>query len=82
MAKGNTKHMKNDVRQLVSYISRYMTLLPGDAIYCGTVAPPVLPGKRQEMKVGDKLEVEIEQIGLLRNTIIPMRAPRPTPATP
>ena len=74
VAKGNTQYMKNDVRRLVSYISRYMTLLPGDAIYCGTVAPPVLPGKRHEMKLGDELEVEIEDIGLLRNKIVPMKA--------
>jgi 2-keto-4-pentenoate hydratase/2-oxohepta-3-ene-1,7-dioic acid hydratase in catechol pathway len=75
VAKGTSKYMRNDVRELVSYISRYMTLLPGDAIYVGTVAPPVLPGKRHEMQVGDVLEVEIEDIGLLRNKIIPMDVP-------
>ncbi len=75
VAHGRTKHMRNDVRQLVSYISRYMTLLPGDVIYTGTVAPPVLPGKRNEMQAGDVMEVEIEDIGLLRNIIVPMKAP-------
>jgi 2-keto-4-pentenoate hydratase/2-oxohepta-3-ene-1,7-dioic acid hydratase in catechol pathway len=75
VAKGRTKYMRNDVRELVSYISRYITLLPGDAIYTGTVAPAVLPGERHEMQVGDVLEVEIEDIGLLRNKIVPMQVP-------
>ena len=75
VAKGRTKYMRNDVRELVSYISRYMTLLPGDVIYTGTVAPAVLPGKRHEMQVGDVVEVEIEDIGLLRNKIVPMLTP-------
>jgi 2-keto-4-pentenoate hydratase/2-oxohepta-3-ene-1,7-dioic acid hydratase in catechol pathway len=75
VAKGRTKYMRTDVPELVSYISRYMTLLPGDVIYTGTVAPAVLPGERHEMQVGDVVEVEIENIGLLRNKIVPMLVP-------
>jgi 2-keto-4-pentenoate hydratase/2-oxohepta-3-ene-1,7-dioic acid hydratase in catechol pathway len=48
---------------LVSYISSAMTLLPGDVISTGT------PAGVGAMKVGDVVEVEIEQIGCLRNTI-------------
>jgi hypothetical protein len=59
--------MINSVAYIVSYLSQYMTLWPGDLIYMGT--PPFVPGKR-EMRFGQTIEVEIEQIGLLRNKIV------------
>lgn len=74
VARGRTKYLRNNVAELVSYISRYVTLMPGDVIYTGTVNPPVLPGKRNALRVGDVVEVEIEKIGLLRNTIIAMKS--------
>ena len=52
------------VEELVSYISRHMTLLPGDIIATGT------PEGVGPMKVGDTVEVEIEEIGVLRNQVI------------
>jgi len=48
---------------LVSYISRIMTLLPGDVIITGT--PPGVGS----MNVGDIVEVEIEGIGILKNKV-------------
>lgn len=52
------------VPELVSYLSRYLTLLPGDAIMTGTPAGvgPIRPG--------DEVEVEIEGIGVLRNPVV------------
>ncbi len=52
------------VEHLVSYISRIMTLLPGDVISTGT---PVGVGP---MQPGDRVEVEIEGIGKLFNQVI------------
>ena len=52
-----------DVPKIVSYISRFVTLEPGDVIYTGT------PGSTRAMKPGDIVEVEIEGIGVLRNKI-------------
>jgi len=52
-----------DVNQIVSYVSRYVTLLPGDLIFTGT------PGSTKAMKSGDVVEVEIEGVGILRNRI-------------
>ena len=49
---------------IVSYISRYVTLEPGDVIFTGT------PGTTQAMQPGDTYEVEIEGIGLLRNKVV------------
>ncbi len=47
----------------MSYVSRYVTLLPGDLIFTGT------PGSTKAMKPGDVVEVEIEGIGILRNKV-------------
>jgi 2-keto-4-pentenoate hydratase/2-oxohepta-3-ene-1,7-dioic acid hydratase in catechol pathway len=56
-----TKDLVFDVHTIVSYISRFMTLDPGDVIYTGT------PGSTKAMKPGDVVEVEIEGVGVLRN---------------
>jgi 2-keto-4-pentenoate hydratase/2-oxohepta-3-ene-1,7-dioic acid hydratase in catechol pathway len=48
---------------LVSYISRYVTLEPGDMIFTGT------PGSTSAMQPGDVVEIELEHVGVLRNTI-------------
>jgi 2-keto-4-pentenoate hydratase/2-oxohepta-3-ene-1,7-dioic acid hydratase in catechol pathway len=51
------------VPEIVSYVSRFATLAPGDLIFTGT------PGTTQPMKAGDIVEVEIEGIGILRNRV-------------
>jgi 2-keto-4-pentenoate hydratase/2-oxohepta-3-ene-1,7-dioic acid hydratase in catechol pathway len=52
-----------DVDTVISFISQYVTLLPGDIIYTGT------PGKTMAMKSGDVVEVELEGVGTLRNRV-------------
>jgi 2-keto-4-pentenoate hydratase/2-oxohepta-3-ene-1,7-dioic acid hydratase in catechol pathway len=59
-----TKDLIFDVPNIVSYVSQYVTLMPGDVIYTGT------PGTTSAMKPGDVVEVEIEGIGILRNKIV------------
>jgi 2-keto-4-pentenoate hydratase/2-oxohepta-3-ene-1,7-dioic acid hydratase in catechol pathway len=59
-----TKDLIFDIPYLVSYISQYVTLVPGDVIYSGT------PGTTSAMKPGDVVEVEIEGIGILRNKVV------------
>jgi 2-keto-4-pentenoate hydratase/2-oxohepta-3-ene-1,7-dioic acid hydratase in catechol pathway len=59
-----TRDLVFDVPSIVSYVSRYVTLEPGDVIYTGT------PGTTKAMKPGDVVEVEIEGIGILRNRIV------------
>ena len=71
---GRTSDLVNGVANLISYISRYMTLMPGDVIFTGTVAR--LPEGRRVMEPGDVIEVEIEQLGLLRNRIVTMASMR------
>jgi 2-keto-4-pentenoate hydratase/2-oxohepta-3-ene-1,7-dioic acid hydratase in catechol pathway len=65
-----TSRMIFSFRKIISYISTFTTLVPGDLIVCGT---PTGAGARFDppvwLKPGDVVEVEAESIGLLRNTI-------------
>jgi 2-keto-4-pentenoate hydratase/2-oxohepta-3-ene-1,7-dioic acid hydratase in catechol pathway len=66
----NTRYMIFPVRDLVSYISFFLTLSPGDIITTGT--PQGIGAKRQPplwLKPGDTVEVELQQVGLLRNVV-------------
>jgi len=60
----NTGLMNFGVEKLVSYISAFMTLQPGDVVWTGTPGGGLCP-----VKVGDVTEVEIEGIGTLRNRV-------------
>lgn len=71
MQDSNTQHLIFSVDALVSYLSQVCTLLPGDLIYTGT--PPGVGAARKPpvfLKAGDEVEVEIEKIGVLRNTVV------------
>jgi len=59
----DTSDLLFNVPQLVSFASRYMTLLPGDLIATGT------PGGVGAIKKGDVLEVEVEGVGVLKNFV-------------
>ena len=61
---GNTGDMVFGVATLVSYISRIMTLLPGDVIATGT------PSGIGPMQPGDVVEIKLEAIGSLRNRLV------------
>jgi 2-keto-4-pentenoate hydratase/2-oxohepta-3-ene-1,7-dioic acid hydratase in catechol pathway len=68
---GDTDDMIFSVARIVSELSTVMTLEPGDVISTGT-PPGVGLGRKPPlwMKPGDVCEVEIEQIGVLRNLVI------------
>lgn len=70
-ATGRTSEMNNDVAHLIWYIAHYMTLLPGDILYTG--APVAMEGKAN-IKPGDTVEVEIENVGKLSNPVIAGKA--------
>jgi 2-keto-4-pentenoate hydratase/2-oxohepta-3-ene-1,7-dioic acid hydratase in catechol pathway len=60
---GNSRDLVFPVPYLVAYLSRFMTLLPGDLIMTGT------PAGVGPLSVGDTVEVEIPGIGILRNPV-------------
>lgn len=53
-----------DPATIISFISQHVTLLPGDVIYTGT------PGTTSALRAEDVVEVEIDGIGILRNTVV------------
>lgn len=74
--RGNTADMIYSVADLISIISEAITLEPGDVIATGT--PAGIGWARTPklfMRPGDTVEVEIEQIGLLRNPVADEAAP-------
>jgi 2-keto-4-pentenoate hydratase/2-oxohepta-3-ene-1,7-dioic acid hydratase in catechol pathway len=71
MQQSSTSQMIFSCRQLISYLSRQFTLLPETVILTGTPEgvgfarqPPVF------LRAGDRIEVEIEGIGILTNTVV------------
>ena len=66
----STANMIFDVATLVSYVSEFMTLLPGDVISTGTPAGVGLGMKPpQYLKAGDVVELGIDQLGESRQRV-------------
>ncbi len=66
-----TASMIKSFTDIIAYVSTFMTLKPGDIIATGT---PVKLGSRREqpvwLKPGDVVEIEVSQIGVLRNSVV------------
>jgi 2-keto-4-pentenoate hydratase/2-oxohepta-3-ene-1,7-dioic acid hydratase in catechol pathway len=62
-----TNDMVFGVTTYISTISRYITLQPGDVIWMGT------EGSSVNLQHGDLVEIEIDQIGTLRNPVVAAR---------
>jgi len=70
MQHATTEQMIFKIPKLIEYISTFTTLLPGDVIVTGT--PGGVGARRTPplwMKPGDKVEIEIDKVGVLENTI-------------
>jgi 2-keto-4-pentenoate hydratase/2-oxohepta-3-ene-1,7-dioic acid hydratase in catechol pathway len=53
-----------DCPTFLSWVSGWVTLMPGDIVYTGT------PGATRRLSPGDVVEVEVEGIGVLRNPVV------------
>lgn len=62
--KDNTKNLIFKIPYIISFITRHMTLEPGDIIATGT------PSGIAPIKPGDIVEAEIEAIGILKNIVV------------
>lgn len=60
---GQFSELLFDPLHIVSYASQHLTLFPGDVVYTGT------PGHTKKLHAGDRVEVEIPGIGILKNTV-------------
>jgi len=61
---GNTSQMIFTIPEIIAFVSKNFTLLPGDIILTGT------PAGVGPLSHGDIVEVEIEGIGILKNPVI------------
>ena len=59
-----TSQLEHGVAELLAFVSRVMTLLPGDVLLTGT------PAGVGPLEPGDRVEVEIEGIGVLANEVV------------
>ena len=71
MQTGNTKTMIFDINMIVAYVSKFMTICPGDIITTGT-PPGVGMGKKPQLflKNGDKLNLRIDNLGEQNSKVI------------
>ena len=71
MQTGNTSTMIFNVDVIVSYLSKYMTLLPGDIITTGT-PPGVGMGMKpqQFLKAGDMMKLSVENLGEQNSKVV------------
>lgn len=76
MQTGNTRTMIFSVAKIVSHLSEYMTLMPGDVIITGT-PPGVGLGLKPPrfMKAGDVMTLGIEGLGTQTQRVVPFRKP-------
>jgi 2-keto-4-pentenoate hydratase/2-oxohepta-3-ene-1,7-dioic acid hydratase in catechol pathway len=68
----NTSRMIFNCRTLISYMSRYITLKPGDVIFTGTpegVIQGMPKDKQVWLKAGDRIQCSVEKLGELRFTL-------------
>ncbi|NUM56555.1 MAG: fumarylacetoacetate hydrolase family protein [Candidatus Hydrogenedentes bacterium] len=65
--KSNTRHFIFKLPELIAYVSRFVTLEPGDVLSTGT------PEGIAALHPGDVVEVRVPEIGVLRNTVLGVR---------
>ena len=78
----NTNQIIHKVDQIIAYLSKFMTLYPGDLVATGT--PPGVGCFRKPprwLQAGDVVECEIESIGTLVTPIVAELAPSPASAS-
>ena len=70
MQRSTTEFLIHSIPRLISHLSTWVPLAPGDVIVSGT---PGGVGARREppvwMKAGDVVEIEVDKVGVLRNTV-------------
>jgi 2,4-diketo-3-deoxy-L-fuconate hydrolase len=71
MQDGTTKNMIFPIKEIVAYVSKFMTLKPGDLIITGTPAGVGLGMKPPKfVKAGDVMELGIDGLGTQRQKVV------------
>ena len=74
MQTGNTEQMIFNIKQLVSYMSHCMTLLPGDI--CCTGTPPGVGENMKPpkfLKGGEEVELGVDKLGVQKHKVVPFK---------
>ncbi len=66
--KGSTSDMRLNVAEIIEFISQDITLYPGDLVATGAMATEEY-APQVNVRIGDKIEMEIDRIGVLKNRI-------------
>ena len=66
----NTGRMVHGIAEQIAYLSRHITLQPGDVIATGTPAGVGMP-RGEFLKAGDEVKIEIAGCGVLSNKMVP-----------
>ncbi|HZD90075.1 MAG TPA: fumarylacetoacetate hydrolase family protein [Pseudolabrys sp.] len=66
----NTGQMVHSIAEQIAYLSRHVTLQPGDVIATGTPAGVGMP-RGEFLKAGDEVKIEIAGCGVLSNKMVP-----------
>jgi 2-keto-4-pentenoate hydratase/2-oxohepta-3-ene-1,7-dioic acid hydratase in catechol pathway len=66
---GNSKQMVYSIAEQIAYLSRHLTLRPGDVISTGCPAGVGMPNN-DFLKVGDVIRIDVDKIGTLVNRIV------------
>jgi len=61
----NTKNMVRDISKLIEDVTEFMTLFEGDVLLTG------VPENAPFARTGDRVRIEIDQVGILENRITP-----------
>jgi len=74
VADDSTRYYNYKVAEIISYISQFHTLSPGDVVSCGTAFKPAAGRKSIHhanlLKVGGPVEITIENLGTQFNPVI------------
>lgn len=65
----NTSRMVHGIAEQIAYLSRHVTLRPGDIIATGTPAGVGMP-RGEFLKIGDEVKIEIDGLGTLANRMV------------
>ena len=72
VSRGNTGDMRCSIARIIEFLSQDITLKPGDLISTGAIGTTEYPPEAS-VAIGDVIEAEIDQIGVLRNKVVAQR---------
>lgn len=70
LSQGNSGDIHHSFESMIEHVSRDETIWPGEVFGSGTIGGGSGHEHFRLMEVGDTVELEVEKIGVLRNTVV------------